>query len=82
MYQCKAGHLAVHKYFDKRKNDKKNKNPRMVYFSILKNVNVVLTGVAVTKKEQKRGLICMEMQGAVTIFAVNLKRIIKLMNEK
>ena len=28
------------------------------------------------------GLICMEMQGAMTIFAVNLKRIIKLMNEK
>jgi hypothetical protein len=24
----------------------------------------------------------MEMQGAMTIFAVNLKRIIKLMNEK
>ena len=28
------------------------------------------------------GLICMEMQGAMTIFAVNLKRIIRLMNEK
>ena len=28
------------------------------------------------------GLICMEMQGAMTIFAVNLKKIIKLMNEK
>lgn len=28
------------------------------------------------------GLICMEMQGAMSIFAVNLKRIIKLMNEK
>ena len=28
------------------------------------------------------GLIWMEMQGAMTIFAVNLKRIIKLMNEK
>lgn len=28
------------------------------------------------------GLVCMEMQGAMTIFAVNLKRIIKLMNEK
>ena len=28
------------------------------------------------------GLICMEMQGAMMIFAVNLKRIIKLMNEK
>lgn len=28
------------------------------------------------------GLICMEMQGAMTIFAVNLKRIVKLINEK
>lgn len=28
------------------------------------------------------GLICMKMQGAMTIFAVNLKKIIKLMNEK
>ncbi|MFR5082228.1 MAG: hypothetical protein ACLTEE_06235 [Anaerobutyricum hallii] len=25
MYQCKAGHLAIHKYFDKRKKDKKTK---------------------------------------------------------
>ena len=28
------------------------------------------------------GLIGMEMQGAMTIFAVNLKRIVKLMGEK
>ena len=28
------------------------------------------------------GLIWMEMQGAMTIFAVNLKRIVKLINEK
>lgn len=32
IYQCKAGHLATHKYLDKRKKEKKNKNPRMVYF--------------------------------------------------
>lgn len=32
MYQCKAGHLAVHKYMDKREKEKKNKNPRMIYF--------------------------------------------------
>ena len=32
MYQCKAGHLAVHKYLDRRQKEKKNKNPRMVYF--------------------------------------------------
>ncbi len=29
MYRCKAGHLAVHKYLDRRKKEKKNKNPRM-----------------------------------------------------
>ena len=32
MYQCKAGHLAVHKYLDRREKEKKNKNPRMTYF--------------------------------------------------
>lgn len=32
MYQCKAGHLAVHKYLDRREKEKKNKNPRMIYF--------------------------------------------------
>ena len=54
MYQCKAGHLAIHKYFDKRKKDKKNKNPRMVYFFDIENVNVVLIVGAVIKKEPKR----------------------------
>ena len=56
MYQCKAGHLAIHKYFDKRKKEKKNKNPRMVYFLILKNANVVHTGKDVIKREPKRKL--------------------------
>ena len=28
------------------------------------------------------GLICMEMQGATTIFAVNMKRIIKLLSKE
>lgn len=32
MYQCKAGHLAIHKYLDKRQKEKKNKKLRMVYF--------------------------------------------------
>ncbi len=32
MYQCKAGHLAVHEYLDRREKEKKNKNPRMIYF--------------------------------------------------
>ena len=30
MYQCKAGHLAIRKYLDKRQKAKKNKNPRMI----------------------------------------------------
>ena len=54
MYQCKAGHLAIHKYFDKRKKDKKTKTRVWSIFSILKNVNVVLIVVAVIKKEPKR----------------------------
>jgi hypothetical protein len=37
MYQCKAGHLAIRKYHDKRKN---NKNPHMIYFFDIKNVNL------------------------------------------
>ena len=32
--------------------------------------------------ESSSGLIGMQMQGALTIFAVNLKRIVKLLNEK
>lgn len=135
MYQCKAGHLAVHKYFDKRKKDKKNKNPRIVYFFDIekckccpyrdgcykegaKKKTYTETIICDSHSEQVKfqetehfkekmrerykieaknselkhghgydvasssGLICMEMQGAMTIFAVNLKRIIKLMNEK
>ena len=133
MYQCKAGHLAVRKYLDKRKGEKTNKNPRMKYFfdvekckccpyregcykegSKIKSYSETL--LCDTHSEQAKfqeteyfkekakerykieaknselkhrhgydvasssGLIGMEMQGAMTIFAVNLKRIIKLMN--
>ena len=131
MYQCKAGHLAIHKYFDKRKKDKKNKNPRMVYFFDIekckccpyrdgcykegaKKKTYTETIICDSHSEQFKfqetehfkekmrerykieaknselkprhgydvasssGLIGMEMQGAMTIFAVNLKRIIKL----
>ena len=127
--------LAIHKYFDKRKKDKKNKNPRMVYFFDIekckccpyrdgcykegaKKKTYTETIICDSHSEQVKfqetehfkekmrerykieaknselkhrhgydvasssGLICMEMQGAMTIFAVNLKRIIKLMNEK
>ena len=133
MYQCKAGHLAVHKYLDKRKKAKKNRNPRMVYFFDVekckscpyregcykegsKKKSYSETLICDSHSEQAKfqeteyfkekakerykieaknselkhrhgygvaassGLICMEMQGAMTIFAVNLKRIIKLMN--
>ena len=133
MYQCKAGHLAVRKYLDKRKNEKKNKNPRMVYFFDVekckccpyregcykegsKKKSYSETLICDAHSEQAKfqeteyfkekakerykieaknselkhrhgydiasssGLISMKMQGAVTIFAVNLKRIIKLMN--
>ena len=135
MYQCKAGHLAIHKYLDKRKKEKKNKNPRMVYFFDIekckccpyrngcykegaKKKTYTETIISDSHSEQAKfqetehfkekmkerykieaknselkhrhgydtasssGLICMEMQGTMTIFAVNLKRIVKLINEK
>lgn len=135
MYQCKAGHLAVHKYLDKRQKDKKNNNPRMVYyFDIEKckccpyregcykegaqkktysetlicdvhNEQAQFQETEHFKEKMKErykieaknselkhrhgydtasssGLIGMEMQGAMAIFAVNLKRIIKLINER
>lgn len=133
MYQCKAGHLAVHKYFDKRKTV--GKNPRMTYFFDIekckrcpyrdgcykegaKKKTYTETIICDSHSEQAQfqetehfkekakerykieaknselkhrhgydvasssGLIGMEMQGAMAIFAVNLKRIIKMMGEK
>ena len=47
MYQCKAGHLAIHKYLDKRK--KAGKNPRMTYFF---DIDVFIRRVVI-QKEQK-----------------------------
>lgn len=135
MYQCKAGHLAVHKYLDRRQKEKKNKNPRMVYFfdvekckccpykegcykECAKKKTYSETLICDEHNEQAEfqetehfkekmkerykieaknselkhrhgydvasssGLIGMEVQGAMAIFAVNLKRIIKLMGEK
>lgn len=135
MYQCKAGHLATHKYLDRRKKEKKNKNPRMIYqFDVekckccpyregcykegAKKKTYSETLICDAHSEQAQfqeteyfkekmkerykieaknselkhrhgydvasssGLIGMEIQGAMAIFAVNLKRIIKLMKEK
>lgn len=133
MYQCKAGHLAIHKYLDKRK--KAGKNPRMTYFFDIEKCKRCLYKAGCYKEGAKRktytetlicdshseqdqfqeiehfkemakerykiearnselkhrhgydvasssGLIGIEMQGAMAIFAVNLKRIIKLISEK
>ena len=133
MYQCTAGHLAIHKYLDKRKTE--GKNPRMTYFFDIekckrcpykagcykegaKKKTYTETLVCDSHSEQAQfqetahfkemakerykieaknselkhrhgydvasssGLIGMEMQGAMTIFVVNLKRIIKLISEK
>lgn len=135
MYQCKAGHLAFRKYFEKRKNGKEKRNPRMIYFFDVekckccpyregcykdgaKKKTYAETILCDPHSEQARfqetehfkekmkerykieaknnelkhrhgydvasssGLVGMEMQGAMTIFAVNLKRIVKLINEK
>ena len=134
MYQCRAGHLAVRKYLDERKNAGKNRNPRMVYYFDVekckccpyregcykegsKKKSYSETLICDTHSEQAKfqeteyfkkkakerykieaknselknrhgydvasssGLVSMEMQGAMTIFVVNLKRIIKLMEE-
>ena len=133
MYQCKAGHLAIHKYLDKRKTE--GKNPRMTYFFDIekckrcpyrdgcykegaKTKTYTETIICDSHSEQalfqetehfkekakerykieaknselkhrhgydvasSSGLIGMEMQGALSIFAVNLKRIIKLIREQ
>lgn len=133
MYQCTAGHLAIHKYLDKRKTE--GKNPRMTYFFDIekckrcpykagcykegaKKKTYTETLICDSHSEQAQfqetehfkemakerykieaknselkhrhgydvasssGLIGMEMQGAMTIFVVNLKRIIKLISEK
>lgn len=133
MYQCKAGHLAIHKYLDKRKTE--GKNPRITYFFDIekckgcpyrdgcykkgaKKKTYTETVICDSHSEQAQfqeteyfkekakerykieaknselkhrhgydiasssGLIGMEMQGAMAIFAVNLKRIIKMMGEK
>ena len=133
MYQCKAGHLAIHKYLDKRKTAERNRNPRMLYFFDIEKCKRCPYKEGCYKENSKKktysetlicdihseqakfqeteyfkekakerykieaknselkhrhgydiasssGLSCMEMQGAITIFAVNLKRIIKLMN--
>lgn len=135
MYQCKAGHLAVRKYLDKRQKDKKNKNPRMIYYFDIEKCKccphrkgcykegakkktysetIVCDAHSEQAQFQEReyfkekmkerykieaknnelkhrhgydiasssGLIGMEMQGAMAIFAVNLKRILKLINER
>lgn len=134
MYQCRAGHTAVHKYPDQRTGEKKNKNPRMVYFFDVrkckcrpyrdgcykegsKKKTYSETIISDTHSEQAvfqeteyfreksrerykieaknselkhrhgydtasaSGLIGMQMQGAMAIFAVNLKRIVKLINQ-
>ena len=133
MYQCKAGHLAIRKYLDKRKTE--GKNPRMTYFFDVekckrcphrdgcykegaKKKTYTETIISDSHSEQAQfqetehfkekakerykieaknselkhrhgydvasssGLIGMRMQGAMAIFAVNLKRIIKVMGEK
>lgn len=135
MYQCRAGHLATHKYLDKRLKEKKNKNPRVIYYFDIercrrcpyregcykegakkKTYSETLVCDAHSKQAEfqetehfrekmkerykieaknselkhrhgydvasSSGLIGMEMQGAMAIFAVNLKRIIKLMDKK
>ncbi|UPM55824.1 IS1182 family transposase [Gottfriedia acidiceleris] len=133
MYDCKAGHMAIRKRRQERKNQKKN--PRdMYYFDIekckkcpfkdgcykegAKSKSYSVTIKSTEHKEHAQfqeseyfkekskerykieaknselkhrhgynvanstGLLGMEMQGAMAIFAVNLKRILTLMKEE
>jgi hypothetical protein len=133
MFVCKAGHMAIRKKIDERKNQ--DKNPRIKYFFDIEKCKVCpfqegcyipgakTKSYSVTiKSEEHRsqealqntdrfkelsksrykieaknselknrhgyknatysGLFGMEIQGATTIFAANLKRIIKLLQEK
>lgn len=52
MYQCKAGHLAIHKYLDKRK--KAGKNPRMTYFFDIEKCKRCLYKAGCYKEGAKR----------------------------
>ncbi len=54
MYLCTGGHLAVHKYLDRHRKEKKNKNPRMVYFFNVENANAANTKKAVIRMAPKR----------------------------
>ena len=75
MYQCKAGHLAIHKYFDKRKKDKKTKTHVWSIFLILKNVNVVRIVMAVTKKEPKRKHTQKQSFAIPTVNSLNFRKL-------
>lgn len=54
MYQCKAGHLAIHKYLDKRQKEKKIRTREWYTFLMLKNAGAVLTERDVIRRAQKR----------------------------
>jgi hypothetical protein len=133
MYVCKAGHMAIRKKYEERKNQ--DKNPRIKYLFDIKKCavcpfregcykegaksksysvtikstehtgqeafqnteafkNLAKTRYKIEAKNSElkhrhgydvassTGLFGMEIQGATAIFAVNLKRIIKLLSEK
>ena len=54
MHQCKAGHLAIHKYLDKRQKEKKIRTREWYTFLMLKNAGAVLTERDVIRRAQKR----------------------------
>jgi IS5 family transposase len=133
MYVCKAGHLAIKKKYDGRKNSKSNSRIRYMfdinkckvcplsegcYKKDGKSKSYYVTIKSTEHKEQmvyqdtvefrefartrykieaknselkqrhgydvasSTGLLGMEIQGATAMFVVNLKRILKLINEK
>ena len=92
MYVCQAGHMAIRKGLNKAA-EKYGHNPREVYYFDVEKCKICQHKEGCYKEEAKNGeikgnfgydqcktegLCGMQIQGALTLFAVNLKRIIKL----
>lgn len=54
MTQCKAGHLAIHNYMEKRKIEEKNL--WMIYFLDIENVRDAHTDLDAIKRGRKKDL--------------------------
>ena len=72
MYQCKAGHLAIRKAKDSRKSE--GKNPRVVYFLMLRNVKDVRIERVVIKKVRNRSNIRKPLSVTAIVNRLNFRK--------